>query len=274
MFFRTRELEVAHEELQRAHADLQERQQVVEILSNRMAEERQDERSQVAAYLHDDVAQLLFRLSLQIDIARRRIRSGDYQLLDQELAAIRETKEKTNERVRGLIRDLDRSPLGPAGLAEALRSFTEDAGRGSGVSFGLNIDDLPLPPPIQLLVYHISREAVMNALKHAGAAKISISLVSRSDHVELCLEDDGVGFDSDAAPPEGHFGMTLMRERAKVAGGTFIISSTPGEGTTIRVEFPSSWLDQEQPGLAPTQESSTSALDPSVNASYKQPAPR
>src|SRR5207253_1262914 len=62
MFFRTRALEEAHEELK-------VREQVMRALSDRMAEERQDERAQIAAYLHDDLAQLLFRLSLQVDVA-------------------------------------------------------------------------------------------------------------------------------------------------------------------------------------------------------------
>src|SRR5205814_7268236 len=69
MFFRGRALEEAHKELK-------QREQVLEQLSNRMAEERQDERAQIAAYLHDELAQLLFRLSLQVDIAKRHLKNG------------------------------------------------------------------------------------------------------------------------------------------------------------------------------------------------------
>jgi signal transduction histidine kinase len=145
--------------------------------------------------------------------------------------------------IRALIRDLHRSPLGRKGLAEALTSFTEDVGQGSGVAFKVRIADLPLPPPIQLLIYHISREAVMNSMKHSGASTISIALESGEHDVRLTISDDGVGFDASGPGPEGHFGLAMMRERAQVAGGTYELESSPGEGTTITATFPISWLD-------------------------------
>src|SRR5205809_3967721 len=139
VFFRSKALE-------EAHVELQAREQVLEQLSNRMAEERQDERAQIAAYLHDDLAQLLFRLSLQVDIAKRHLKNADPTEDEKDIEQIRETKNRTNELVRALIRDLHRSPLGRKGLAEALKSFTEDVGRGSGVSFFTDVAELPLSP--------------------------------------------------------------------------------------------------------------------------------
>ena len=62
----------------------------------------------------------------------------------------------------------------------------------------------------------------------------------------MVLRDDGVGFDVEAPGPEGHYGMTMMRERATVGGGTFAMQSVPGEGTTITVRFPTSWLQEEE----------------------------
>ncbi len=244
MFFRSRALEEAHRELK-------ERELVMRTLSNRMAEERQDERTQIAAYLHDDLAQLLFRLSLQVDLARRHLKSGDAATAAQDLEAIRETKNRTSELVRALIRDLHRSPLGRAGLAEALVSFTSDIGEGSGVRFHTDITPMGLPPAIQLLIYHIAREAAMNALKHAGAGNVWIALQPVDDGVELTVRDDGIGFDAQAPGPEDHFGLAMMRERATVAGGVFAIDSAAGEGTTITVRFPATYL--QDAGQAPEE---------------------
>ena len=70
MFFRSQALEEAHKELQ-------EREQVLKTLSNAMAEERADERLQIAGYLHDDLAQVLFRLSIQVDVARKLMDKGE-----------------------------------------------------------------------------------------------------------------------------------------------------------------------------------------------------
>jgi signal transduction histidine kinase len=82
----------------------------------------------------------------------------------------------------------------------------------------------------------------MNAVKHSGAEAITLTLREADDGARLSIADDGAGFDVEQGSPEGHFGLTMMRERAQVAGGSFSIESTPGEGTTIIAEFPTSLL--------------------------------
>jgi signal transduction histidine kinase len=246
MFFRSKALEEAHKELQ-------DREQVLRALSNRMAEERQDERMQIASYLHDDLAQLLFRLSIQVDVARRHLDSGRLGEAEQQLLEIKDTKNRTSDRIRALIRDLHRSPLGRAGLAEALHSFIADTGRDSEIRFHTDIDEVELPAPIALLLYHIAREGVMNSLKHAHASNMWLTVKPDADEVEFVLRDDGVGFDAEAPEPEGHYGMTMMRERATVGGGTMKLESAPGEGATITVRFPTSWLQEGSPA-APSRD--------------------
>ncbi len=243
MFFRSKALEEAHKELQ-------DREQLLKALSNRMAEERQDERLQIAGFLHDDLAQHLFRLSIQVDVARRHLAAGKLAETEMSLDEIKETKNRTSDRIRALIRDLHRSPLGRAGLAEALHSFIAETARDSEARFQTDIDELLLPPPIALLLYHIAREGVMNALKHAQAQNVWVTMKPIGDEVELVLRDDGVGFDREGPAPEGHYGLTMMRERALVAGGTINVDSTVGEGTTITVRIPTSWLAPEGPAPA------------------------
>jgi signal transduction histidine kinase len=240
MFFRSKALEEAHKELQ-------DREQVLRALSNRMAEERQDERMQIAAFLHDDLAQLLFRLSIQVDVARKHLDAGKVDQTEELLLEIKETKNRTSDRIRALIRDLHRSPLGRAGLGEAIRGFLAEMARETDVVlFHADIDEVDVPAPIALLLYHNAREGVMNALKHAHATNIWVAVEQQGDEVEMVLRDDGVGFDVEAPGPEGHYGMTMMRERATVGGGTFSIQSVPGQGTTITVRFPTSWLQEDE----------------------------
>jgi signal transduction histidine kinase len=245
VYFRSQALEEAHKELQ-------DREQVLKTLSNAMAEERADERLQIAGYLHDDLAQVLFRLSIQVDVARKLLEKDDIPAVREQLEKIRESKQATSDRIRALIRDLHRSPLGAKGLAEALESFTDEVGRDADVTYHRAIDEMPLPAPIALLIFHISREAVMNSLKHAQATDFWISVHEDADWIVLELSDNGVGFDTEAPGPEGHFGMAMMRERAQVGGGTFDVQSAPGEGTTITVKFPSSLLQEEAPPQAVT----------------------
>jgi signal transduction histidine kinase len=239
MLFRSQALEEAHKELK-------EREQILKSLSNAIAEERHDEREQIANYLHDDLAQVLFRLSIQVDVARKQLEKGDVGDVGASLEKIREAKQDTSDRIRALIRDLHRSPLGAKGLAEAIQSFTDEMGRDSGVRFHTDVAAVDLPAPIALLLYHIAREGVMNALKHAHAADLWITVREDSESIELELRDNGAGFDSTAPGPEGHYGMSMMRERATIGGGTFVVTSAPGQGTEITVRFPISLLQQER----------------------------
>lgn len=254
MFFRSQALEEAHRELQ-------DREQVLRALSNAMAEERADERLQIAGYLHDDLAQVLFRLSIQVDVARKLLEKGQVENVSAQLDKIRESKQETSDRIRALIRDLHRSPLGAKGLAEALESFTEEVGKDSSIRFHRDVADIDLPAPIALLVFHIAREGVMNAMKHAQPRDVWIAVREEDDDIVLSLRDNGVGFDTSAPGPEGHFGMAMMRERAQVGGGRFEVESQPGQGTTITVRFPKSLLQEELPpesqdgkGGGPTEE--------------------
>ncbi len=237
MFFRNLSLEEASKEIK-------DRERVLRALSNRMAEERQDERMQIAGYLHDDLAQQLFRLTLQAEMAKKRLAQGDVTGVGKDLDGIIDTKQQTSDMVRALIRDLHRSPIGRRGLAEAIESFAEDMSRGGPTSITADVVEVSLPPPIQLLIYQIAREAAMNALKHAHADHIWIALHETEDGVELQIRDDGTGFDITAAPPEGHFGSVMMRERAQVTGGTFHVKSEIGWGTTITASFPRVWVEE------------------------------
>ena len=252
--------------LQEAHQELKEREQVLRSLSNAMAEERADERTQIAAYLHDDLAQILFRLSIQVDVARKLLEKGETAEVMEQLEKIRESKQDTSDRVRALIRDLHRSPLGAKGLGEALESFTDEVGRDSGVNFHRDIADIDLPAPIALLVYHIAREGLMNALKHARATDMWITVHESGEFIELQLRDNGAGFDADAPGPEGHFGMAMMRERAQVGGGTFDVTSAPGAGATITVRFPIALLQETPtPPAAPASGAAVAARSADVS---------
>jgi signal transduction histidine kinase len=260
MFFRSRALEEAHKELQ-------EREQILKQLSNAIAEERHDEREQIANYLHDDLAQVLFRLSIQVDVARKQLDKGDIPEVGESLEKIREAKQDTSDRIRALIRDLHRSPLGAKGLAEAIQSFTDEMGRDSGVLFHTNVADVRLPAPIALLLYQIAREGVMNALKHAHATDMWITVTEDAESIEFELRDNGLGFDTLAPGPEGHYGMAMMRERAQVGGGSSSVTSVIGEGTTINVRFPSSLLQQEPDPTPPPEDGGGAPAAPATDAS-------
>ncbi len=114
----------------------------------------------------------------------------------------------------------------------------------------------------------------MNALKHAEARNIWITVKPDGDEVEMVLRDDGVGFDVEAPEPEGHFGLTMMRERARVGGGSLTMVSAPAQGATLTVRFPTSWLQEEgEEGAAATSAPAPGPATPDGASPGTDPTP-
>jgi signal transduction histidine kinase len=230
-FFRTHALEQATSELRGQQALLQN-------LSNRLAEERHDERMQVAGYLHDDLTQSLYRMSLQMGIVDELLRRGESRHAREELAKAEVLRDHAMNQVRAVVRDLRRSPVGREGLGQALASYAHEITADAGIKVDTRIEQLSMPPAVQLLCFQVAREAILNAVKHSGASTLRITLERTRGLAQLTVADDGKGFDGEQRSEEGHFGMMMMRERALASGGSLRIEWTPGGGTTVLATFP------------------------------------
>jgi signal transduction histidine kinase len=93
-----------------------------------------------------------------------------------------------------------------------------------------------LPADLQIGLYRIAQEALNNVNKHADATRVEIRFRRRGSRVDLRITDDGRGFDTSSTPP-GHFGLSIMRERARGLGARLRIESHPGGGTRIDVHW-------------------------------------
>ena len=104
-----------------------------------------------------------------------------------------------------------------------------------------------LPAAVESGLFHIAREALGHAARHARASVVSVALERRGGDVELRVVDDGVGFDITAIPA-GRFGLVGMSERARLLGGLLRVVTAPGTGTTIVVTVPAraSALEEER----------------------------
>jgi two-component system, NarL family, sensor kinase len=107
----------------------------------------------------------------------------------------------------------------------------------SGVCVDLSHGDDPVSagPAVALVAQRIAGEALTNAVRHAGATRITVSLDDGPDGLTLQVLDDGCGA---VAPRPGGVGLTSMRERAESVGGTLRIDATPGRGTLVRAVLP------------------------------------
>lgn len=229
----------AHAAIALVNARLYERSRELSIV---------EERNRIARELHDSVAQKLFSLRLTAESASALLAS-DQQRAETELANVRELAGEVADELRTIVVGLRPVDLAGDGLHTALRKQVEllDRVHGARVTFdGEQVDGLCAPQ--QEAVYRIAQEAMHNALRHAEAKQIDITLRAEQDVVVLEVVDDGRGFDAEAPreqPGEGRprhsahrLGIGSMRERARSLGGRLLVSSARGSGTTVRLEMP------------------------------------
>jgi signal transduction histidine kinase len=215
----------AHAAIALTNARLYERSREVSVL---------EERARLARELHDAVSQRLFSIRLHARAAQVLVGKDPAQAAT-ELGAIAELGAQAHGELRAVIDGL--APPELDGLAESLRRYALLAGRAHGIEVRLTAADVPdLDPRVQAAAFRVAQEALHNALRHAGANKVSLTLSRTRGRVVLEVADDGAGFDPGLAVPG--LGLASMRERAAAVGGTLRVSSAPGAGTRIRLAVP------------------------------------
>jgi signal transduction histidine kinase len=203
-----------------------------------------EERQAMARQMHDDIAQTLGYLGLRIDSVMDHPSLTQNTQIRTELEQIRTVIDKAYHRVRMSIVRLGRDIPAHFDLRVALQEIIDEFQHSTEcrVKSEINIDWLaPLSPLVAIQASHIIHEALSNTRKHAGASLVHITLQkTRGDRLEITVEDDGQGFDTDSVSStyEGGFGLRFMAERAERVGGSLTVESTPGQGTRIIVSLP------------------------------------
>jgi len=156
---------------------------------------------------------------------------------------LEETKRLANKAMGELIdlaRQLRPAALDDHGLVAALQTHVKEYDRRGDASVHFWVDpgveDLKLGDDVQVVVYRVAQEALVNASRHSGASRIEVNLERQNGAVNLSVADNGSGF---AFADEGKgLGLSGMRERALLVGGRLEIDSRPGTGTTVKLEVP------------------------------------
>lgn len=198
----------------------------------RALSEREGERRRLAAELHDQIGQTLTAATLQVERLVVRAPPG----LREDAIAVRETILATIDDVRAIARQLRPEALDELGLVPALTNLVERLAEQTGLSIERDLDrGLPeLGPDAELVVYRIAQEAMTNAIRHAGAGRISVALRCDGDRVRLEVRDDGRGIGGGNGDGTG---LRTMRERALTIGAELEIAARDGRGTAVRLVF-------------------------------------
>lgn len=198
-----------------------------------------EERNRLARDLHDSVTQTLFSVVLTAEAAATLI-DRDGERARGELQKLQGLARDALQEMRALVFELRPAELEADGLAATLQKHVDVLARVRRTAIELQVEgERRLAPDIEQALFRIAQEALNNALKHAQAQTIWISLSLTGPRAVLSVRDNGHGFDVDAAAVRSkRLGLTSMRERAASLGGTLTVESKSGAGTTVVAEVP------------------------------------
>lgn len=225
------ELVAAQDDLVAVHDELAATQREAGILT---------ERHRLARDIHDTLAQGLSSIVL---LSRAGLAGGADARVDV-LRQIEVTAADNLEEARRVVHALTPASLDEAPLPTALGRLLDRMREQTGITTGIDVDGdmTSLGTSGEVALLRVAQSALSNVRLHAGANRVAVSLTNTGDAVMLDVVDDGRGFDParlDAAPLGGTgFGLRAMRERLATLGGTLVVDSAPGEGTTLTATLP------------------------------------
>ena len=218
---------------------VRKQQQALLAATEKVFEERENERKRIAEDIHDTSLQMLAAANYGAGNARDFLDAGQEDKASESLAAARDAIEEAMKGLRASLVDLRKSAVEHGGLVETITEFADQVSTvwGADVRIEGELDREP-PIPVALAAVQILQEGLVNALKHAGSSAMVVKIGDGDGMVHLAVEDDGPGFDPQAEVGADHVGMRLMKERAARVGGRIEINSRPGSGTRLEAILP------------------------------------
>jgi signal transduction histidine kinase len=224
-------------ELRRAEDELRDKESQLRLFASQCLTAQETERRRIAAELHDSIASALagikFRIEKTAEDMKRGLGSSD-SMKDLTLNMAQAIGE-----VRRIMADLRPSILDDLGILPALNWFCREYEKTYShlsVQKQIGISEEEVPDPLKTVIFRISQEAMSNVAKHSKASLVDLALQKAGERLELTIQDNGHGFQSGEVAKG--FGLSTMRERAELSGGTFAIQSAEGKGTVIRASWP------------------------------------
>jgi signal transduction histidine kinase len=222
-----------------------------QTFSRQLIASQENERTRIAAELHDGLGQ---RLVVVKNLALLLLRTAGAPGLN---AVQRERVEEISAQASGAVGEVKEISynlrpyrLDRLGLTAALLAMIETASAASSTTFRVEIDNIDgvLPKETEINFYRIVQECLNNILKHSHAEQASIRVTHTKERLELTVQDEGRGFAQNSAQPGllGGFGLTGISERAQLLGGRAVIHSAPGHGTIVTIEINPEALKHER----------------------------
>jgi len=198
-----------------------------------------EERNRIAREIHDTLAQGFAGISMIVESAKMALQDEDQEQVQILLERIRDlAKDKLSE-ARRSVQSLRPNITIQGNLKTLIQGELDQLARDMSIETKLDVvgEDLLISPVVKLTLLRICQEALNNIKKHAQASQIQAALTYNKNAVALSIQDDGIGFNPQT-PTSNNYGLTFMSERARLVGGSVIVNSEVGVGTTIYVSIP------------------------------------
>ena len=224
------------EEREQSRAELRE-------LAARGQKAREEERVNIAREIHDELGQALTMMKLDLLWVSNRLSwepsRHDLDAARVKLIAMEQTIASTLQTVRKVITTLRPPLLDELGLADAIEWHAKEFARHAALRCETKIEPVEgVPTDVSLALFRIFQEITTNIARHAKATRFTVELRMTNGTVVLLVLDNGRGISEKEMKRKGHFGLLGMKERAWAVGGQLWLESSPGKGTSIRVEVP------------------------------------
>jgi len=224
---------------------LRESENRLRFLSSELLNVQESERKRIALEIHDSLGQSLNAIKFRVESALQELKGTSDQAIVRSIRDIIPVIQESIDDARRLQMDLRPPMLDDLGIIATLSWFGrqfQSVYTDIKVDIQTDIAEDAVPKPLKIQIYRILQEAMNNIIRHAGATQIQVRFHKNENHVELEIEDNGIGF---TPPPEwmdlarrGHLGLVGMRERVEMIGGQMDIQSESGRGTVVRVSAP------------------------------------
>jgi signal transduction histidine kinase len=241
-----KDAEAALKKSERHYSQLLEKserlQEQLRHLSRQVLSAQEEERKEISRELHDVIAQTLTGINVRL-AALKKAAAVNTKGLDRNIASTQRLVEKSVDIVHRFARELRPAALDDLGLIPALHSYMKNLGARTGLRAHLTafaaVEDLDAAK--RTVLYRVAQEALTNVARHAKASQVEVNIQQQNGDACMEIKDDGRSFEVERrlrAKGSKRLGLLGMRERVEMVGGTFCIESTPGKGTTVRVEIP------------------------------------
>ena len=200
-----------------------------------------EERDRMARELHDTLAQGVSGLVLQLEAVKHYLETGEIAESQVIISEAATQARDALRQARAAIDDLRAEALFAPEFVEVIDQRAQRFHAATGITYELDAqlpDNLLLPSTLCLHARRAVAEMLENVARHAEATTVQLRLDLSDGSLLIEVEDDGVGFDAEAAVGPGHYGIIGLKERARLTGGHYSIESAPGNGTTAQLRLP------------------------------------